>query len=185
MPKKQYQTQRLTLQPSASFLTDRVVAFVRRNRDFFAPTEPNRGLTYYTGTFQRRALMREQVSARERSALRLWLLPRGDEYGGEIIGVCGLSNITYANFRSAFISYKLDREHTGQGYMAEALTELIRIAFEEMGLHRLESNIMPGNLPSLRLVQGLGFQEEGLAKKYLNIGGVWQDHLHMVLLNER
>lgn len=181
---KQYHTQRLTLQPSAPFLTDKVVAFVRNNQAFFAPTEPARGQTYYTKTFQRRMLMREQVSARERSALRFWLLPRGNEYAGEIIGVCGLSNIIYANFRSAFVSYKLDSGHTGQGYMAEALTELARIAFEELGLHRLESNIMPGNQPSLRLVQGLGFQQEGLARSYLNIGGVWQDHLHMVRLNE-
>jgi ribosomal-protein-alanine N-acetyltransferase len=57
--------------------------------------------------------------------------------------------------------------------------------FGEYGLHRIEANIMPRNAASLRVVEKAGFHREGLAKKYLKINGVWEDHIHMVLLNDR
>ncbi|EOD01178.1 Ribosomal-protein-S5p-alanine acetyltransferase [Caldisalinibacter kiritimatiensis] len=68
--------------------------------------------------------------------------------------------------------------------MTEALKMGIDIAFNELKLHRIEANIMPKNEASLRIVKKLGFYEEGVAKKYLKINGKWEDHIHMVLLNE-
>jgi len=68
--------------------------------------------------------------------------------------------------------------------MTEAIQKGIEIMFNEFGLHRIEANIMPGNKPSLRVVEKLGFYNEGLAYKYLKINGKWEDHIHMVLLNE-
>lgn len=61
---------------------------------------------------------------------------------------------------------------------------MIAIAFRDLELHRIEANIMPHNKASLRVVEKQGFQFEGLAKKYLKIDGKWEDHIHMVLLNE-
>ena len=55
---------------------------------------------------------------------------------------------------------------------------------EELGLHRIEANIMPCNLPSLGVAEKCGFVREGLSRKYLKINGVWEDHIHMVRLNE-
>jgi [ribosomal protein S5]-alanine N-acetyltransferase len=57
--------------------------------------------------------------------------------------------------------------------------------FQELGLHRIEANIMPKNKRSLRVVEKLGFYNEGLAYKYLKINGKWEDHIHMVLLNDK
>nr|WP_281201113.1 GNAT family N-acetyltransferase [Orenia metallireducens] len=87
-------------------------------------------------------------------------------------------------FQSCYLGYHLDKEEVNNGYMTEALEEAINFLFEEFKLHRIEANIMPKNNPSLRVVQKLGFYNEGLAKKYLTINGKWEDHIHMVLLNE-
>lgn len=183
MLKKTYETERLRLVQSEPQLAGKVLAFYQRNKDFLKETEPKREKIFYTEGFQRRALARDLASARNLSTVRLWMLPKEDEEG-EIIGMVAISGIMYGAFQSAFISYKLDGSMTGQGYMSEALRRLVEIAFRDMGLHRLEANIMPRNMPSRRLVQRLGFQEEGVARKYLKINGVWEDHIHTVLLNE-
>jgi ribosomal-protein-alanine N-acetyltransferase len=60
----------------------------------------------------------------------------------------------------------------------------VDIAFMELNLHRLEANIMPRNKASLKVVEKLGFHHEGLARRYLHINGQWEDHIHMVKLNE-
>lgn len=65
-----------------------------------------------------------------------------------------------------------------------SLARVIRYAFDELRLHRIEANIMPRNSASLKMVEKLGFSSEGLARKYLKINGIWEDHIHMVLLNE-
>ena len=69
--------------------------------------------------------------------------------------------------------------------VTEALRRLVEIAFHDLLLHRLEANIMPRNIPSLRVAEKVGFRSEGLSPRYLQVDGVWEDHLHMVLLNER
>ena len=60
---------------------------------------------------------------------------------------------------------------------------VVRYAFAEAGLHRVEANVMPRNKPSLRVLEKNGFVNEGLSKYYLNINGVWEDHVHMVRIN--
>ena len=95
-----------------------------------------------------------------------------------------LNNVVWGSFCSCFLGYKLDKDWLRQGLMSEAVKECVRIAFEELGLHRIEANIMPRNIASLGVVRRCGFVEEGLARKYLKINGVWEDHLHMVKLNE-
>ena len=76
-----------------------------------------------------------------------------------------------AAFCSCFLGYKLDKDHLRQGLMSEAVQECVRIAFEELGLHRIEANIMPHNLPSLGVAEKCGFVREGLSRKYLKING--------------
>ncbi|WP_330651588.1 GNAT family N-acetyltransferase [Tepidibacter aestuarii] len=69
--------------------------------------------------------------------------------------------------------------------MSEAIKKGIDIIFNQYKLHRIEANIMPKNKASLRVVEKLGFYNEGLALKYLKINGKWEDHIHMVLLNDK
>jgi ribosomal-protein-alanine N-acetyltransferase len=57
-------------------------------------------------------------------------------------------------------------------------------AFGPVGLHRLQADIRPENRPSRRLVERLGFRQEGLFRSYLDIDGAWRDHLAYALLAE-
>lgn len=104
--------------------------------------------------------------------------------GGAIVGVFNITEIVRGAFQSAFLSYAAVAGHEGQGLMSEGLELLVERAFMELGLHRLEANIQPGNVRSIRLVQRAGFICEGSSPRYLRLGGEWRDHEHWVLLAE-
>ena len=100
-----------------------------------------------------------------------------------VIGSIVLNNIIRGAFHSCHLGYKMDQFNINKGYLTEGLKIVIEYAFNVLKLHRIEANIMPHNSPSLRVVEKLVYHE-GLAKKYLNINESWEDHIHMVLLNE-
>jgi ribosomal-protein-alanine N-acetyltransferase len=95
---------------------------------------------------------------------------------GAIMGGCSLSQIFYGPLRSAYLGYWLGAGFVGQGYMTEAMVLILRLAFVDLKLHRLEANIQPENERSLALVQRCGFRREGFSPRYLKIAGRWRDH---------
>jgi len=101
---------------------------------------------------------------------------------GAICGVVNLSMITFEALCSAYVSYFGVAGHAEKGYMKEGLSQVIRFAFDELGLHRLEANIQPQNLPSIALVQSTGFQYEGFSPRLLKINGEWCDHERWAIL---
>lgn len=68
--------------------------------------------------------------------------------------------------------------------MTELISWMVTYGFETLHLHRIEASVMPKNERSLRVLEKNGFEREGLAKKYLRINGVWEDHIHMVKIND-
>lgn len=103
-----------------------------------------------------------------------WGLQRRDH--DELIGSCGLMGWQRRN-RSCSIGYELAREHQGEGLMHEALTAAIGWGWEHMDLVRIEAQIHPDNQASLQVVEKLGFEREGLLRKYLFWGGTHHDML--------
>jgi [ribosomal protein S5]-alanine N-acetyltransferase len=101
-----------------------------------------------------------------------------------ITGFLNLSEIVRGNFRSAYLGYGAVARFARQGYMTEAMSLLLREAFGELRLHRLEANIQPGNLASIALVRRAGFSLEGRSRRYLKIGGSWCDHERWAILSE-
>jgi ribosomal-protein-alanine N-acetyltransferase len=101
---------------------------------------------------------------------------------GRITGVVNLSEIVRGPLQSAYLGYYGVAGLLGQGYMREALAWVIGHGFSELGLHRLEANIQPGNEASLALVRRLGFRKEGFSPRYLRIGGEWRDHERWAIL---
>lgn len=101
---------------------------------------------------------------------------------GEIAGAVNLSEIVRGVFLSAYLSYYGSAAHAGQGLLREGVALLLRHAFRELGLHRVEANVQPGNERSLALVRALGFRMEGFSPRYLKIGGRWRDHERWALL---
>ncbi len=101
---------------------------------------------------------------------------------GAIVGWFGLSQIFHGAFRNAFLGYYAFEPYAGQGYMREGLALVLRHAFGELHLHRVQASIQPANTRSIALVRGAGFANEGYGRRYLKIGGRWRDHEHWVAL---
>ena len=81
--------------------------------------------------------------------------------GGALAGMITIDSIVRGRFQSATLSYAAFAPAAGRGYMSEGLALVLRHAFCELRLHRLEANIQPANQASLRLVGRLGFRKEG------------------------
>jgi ribosomal-protein-alanine N-acetyltransferase len=99
-----------------------------------------------------------------------------------ILGFFNLSQIVRGRMQSAYLGYAVGKPYTGQGYMREGLALVLRTAFLELRLHRVEANIQPGNKASIALAQGAGFRREGFSPRYLKISGRWRDHERWALL---
>jgi ribosomal-protein-alanine N-acetyltransferase len=98
------------------------------------------------------------------------------EAQGGLVGVVNISSIIRGHFQNAFLGYYALSPHEGKGYMRAGLAAVLEKAFVEHGLHRVEANIQPANVASVRLVKGAGFRFEGHSPRYLRIGGEWRDH---------
>jgi len=106
------------------------------------------------------------------------------ESSGEIVGTFHVSGIVKGYFQSGYLGYEVFLPHNGKGYMSTGLEFLLREAFLNLGLHRLEANIQPLNISSIKLVSKAGFIKEGFSKSYLNIGGLgWKDHERWAIIN--
>lgn len=95
---------------------------------------------------------------------------------GRLVGVVNINNIVMGAFRSGHLGYYAFIGGEGRGYMAEGLRLVIDRAFGDLGLHRAEANIQPGNVRSIALVRRLGFTNEGFSRRYLLVAGEWRDH---------
>lgn len=175
-------TTRLVLQSSDRSMDRQVLDYMLRNREFLREWDPARLPDFYTLEKQREMLEGDLDQTEFGQLAKFWIYKREELW--RIIGSISLSNIVRGAFQSCHLGYRLDRDEVNKGFMSEALARVIRYAFEELRLHRIEANIMPRNAASLKVVRKLGFESEGLARKYLRINGKWEDHLHMVLLNE-
>jgi ribosomal-protein-alanine N-acetyltransferase len=104
--------------------------------------------------------------------------------GGRLCGEINLNGIQRGPFQNAYVGYWIDKAAAGNGYVPEALVVVFRFAFEDLGLHRLQIAIVPRNRPSRRVVEKLGLRCEGTAERYLEINGVWEDHLRFAITAE-
>ncbi len=104
------------------------------------------------------------------------VLQEGHE-SGRIIGTANYTNIVRGAFQACHLGYQVARTHEGRGLMREALRAANDFMFNAMRMHRIMANYRPENERSGRLLQQLGFMQEGLARDYLFIDGAWRDHV--------
>lgn len=134
--------------------------------------------------------------SRDRNAFELRIANRererqlGAGYGfgmfvdSKLAGEINLNNVVRGAFQSAYVGYWIDEARAGLSYMPEAVVTIARFAFEELKLHRIEIDIVPRNKPSRRVVEKLGIREEGVAHRFLEINGVWEDHVRFGITTE-
>lgn len=102
----------------------------------------------------------------------------------EIAGAINFSQIFRAGFQNAYLGYYVGEKFAGKGFATEAIELIIKFAFEELNLHRIEANIQPQNLPSIAVVKKNGFVKEGFSLKYLQVDGIWCDHERWAIINK-
>ncbi|MFD1178322.1 GNAT family N-acetyltransferase [Paenibacillus puldeungensis] len=175
-------SERLILKELGAEDADAVLLFLQRNQSFLEQWEKIKEPEYYTLSYQQ-ALLEEESKNIRNGHLCTWWIFRADD-PERVIGSIALSNIVRGVFLSCHLGYRMDQDERNNGYMTEAVRTVANFAFHELGLHRIEANIMPRNEASFRVVEKCGFYQEGLALKYLFINGIWEDHIHMVLRNE-
>jgi ribosomal-protein-alanine N-acetyltransferase len=125
--------------------------------------------------------VRRRVLQRARLGLTLPFTVRLD---GRLAGQVTLDNVVRGAMRSGNIGYWIDEAVAGRGVASLAVALVCDHAFGPAGLHRVQADIRPENGPSQRLVERLGFQREGLLRRYLDIDGDWRDHYTYALLAE-
>jgi [ribosomal protein S5]-alanine N-acetyltransferase len=117
--------------------------------------------------------------AREGSAL-----PFAITYDGRFCGQLTVGNVVRGAFNSAYVGYWVDQAVAGRGVMPTALALVVDHCFGSARLHRIEANIRPENVASQRVVEKLGFREEGLHQRYLAIDGAYRDHIGYAVTTE-
>jgi len=146
----------------------------RENREFLAPWEPSWPYDALTrGSYRQRQRL-QTAEARIGQGYTLHIFLRAND---AFAGAVTLSQIRRGVAQTATLGYWIGQGFARQGLMTESLQLVERFAFRELSLHRLEAACLPENLPSQRLLLRLGFQHEGVARKYLRIDGRWRDHL--------
>ena len=103
---------------------------------------------------------------------------------GDFAGEINLNSIQRGPFQNAYVGYWIDEKQAGNSYMSEAVCLILRFAFDELHLHRVQIAIIPRNHNRRRVVEKLGLREEGIALRYLEINGVWEDHVRYAITAE-
>ena len=155
----------------------------RRCREWLTRWEPRPLPGHPDASEDRRAFV-AQCGARERERQ----LGTGYGFGifvdGQFAGAINLSSIQRGPFQNAYVGYWIDQARAGKGYMPESVVVILRFAFEELSLHRVQIAIIPRNEPSRRVVAKLDLREEGTAPRYLEINGAWEDHVRYAVTAE-
>ena len=142
-----------------------LAAVLVENREFLARSSPVQGKRFFTAEGQQERL---ESDGSERFAIL---------DGGRIAGAVSVSNVVRDPLESATLGYWVAERLNGRGLATRAVGEVIGIAFEDLGLHRLEAATLVDNTPSQRVLEKNGFERIGLARGYLRIAGEWRDHL--------
>ena len=144
------------------------------SRSHLIPWEPAWSRDELSRSAFRRRLRFYQREAREDMGYAFAIF---EEPGGTLAGGVSLSNVRRGVTQAAALGYWLGEPFCGRGLMTRALAALVPFAFDELRLHRIEAACMPQNTASVAVLRRSGFEQEGLARRYLKINGAWRDHL--------
>lgn len=144
------------------------------NREHLAPWEPLRDEGYYQLEHARRTLEEWMMGVVQDRGYPILMFDPDER---AMLGSFTFSNVVRGPFQACLLGYGLAADQQGSGLMREALAPALDWAFGPLGLHRVMANYLPRNERSGRLLAALGFKREGLARRYLQIAGVWEDHV--------
>jgi ribosomal-protein-alanine N-acetyltransferase len=168
--------QRLNEIDDAEALSD----FYLRNKDHLQPWEPERDPDYHSVNSWELRLQDRMVEFETGTSAHFLTFEPSTSC---VVAICSLTNIVRGPFQAGNLGYAVCKSHEGRGLMKELCQHVIEFAFDNLHLNRVMANYMPRNLRSEALLNYLGFESEGLARKYLCINGKWEDHVLTSLIN--
>lgn len=151
-----------------------------QSRAFLTPWEPTWPIDDLTRGAFRRRLRRYAEDVRTDQAYAFFVFRQSDQ---ALVGGLTLANVRRGVAQAGSLGYWMGAPFARKGYMTHAVGALIPFAFGPLRLHRLEAACIPTNVASTRLLEKIGFVREGLARQYLCINGMWQDHLLYALVS--
>ena len=175
------ETENLRLSVLRKSEAPRISEYLLNNMEFHRKFSQTHTDDYFTVSTQKKYLAYDCNSFLEGSLVPFWISIKGDE---KVIGRVSFFNFAFGGMMSCACGYHLDKDHTGRGYMTEALRGAMAFVFDEYNLHRIEAFIVPENTPSINLVKRLGFHYEGLRRSYMHINGEYRDHEAFYILED-
>ncbi|TVU63847.1 GNAT family N-acetyltransferase [Paenarthrobacter nitroguajacolicus] len=151
---------------------DALAAAYLRNREHLAPWEPKRAEPFFT-TAGQESVIQDKLALSEAGSELPWVVATGKD----IIGMITLTGIVRGPFLNANLGYWIDEAWTGRGAASGAVSAVVMMAAEDLGLHRIQAATLVHNGASQAVLKRCGFEKIGLASDYLRIAGEWQDHV--------
>jgi [ribosomal protein S5]-alanine N-acetyltransferase len=151
-----------------------------RSRNFLSPWEPSWPSDGLSRSSYRARLARYGEDWRTDQGYNFFVYHSDDA----LVGGIGLSNLRRGVAETASLGYWVGEPYARRRLMTAALPLVLDFAFDRLRLHRIEAACLPTNVPSRALLLRTGFQQEGYARRYLQIDGKWQDHLLFAILRE-
>lgn len=152
-----------------------------QSREFLTPWEPAWTSSELTRTSFRRRLKYYARDLKEDMGYAFFLFEKDDD---TLLGGLTLSNVRRGVTQACTLGYWIGTPHAGQGYMTAGVSAVIPFVFDALSLHRLEAACLSHNAASMKLLERTGFTREGMARRYLKINGIWQDHVTFALLED-
>lgn len=171
--KLELESERLFIRSLKPEFAEAVTAFYKRNLEDLKTWEPNITEHFLNPSFNQKVLEYEQAKTQNAKSIRYWFSFK--DAPDTLIGSVNFQDIIRSSFHHCQIGYKIDREFRHLGLTREAVKHAMESLVLEEDLHRIEAMVEKSNEASIRLLQHLGFQSEGLAKSYVHLNGSWRD----------
>jgi [ribosomal protein S5]-alanine N-acetyltransferase len=168
------------LRPSETRDYEQWAELRERSREFLTPWEPVWPVDDLTRASFRYRVRRHAEEMSRDEAYTFFVFRASDD---RLLGGLSLGHVRRGVAQTATLGYWMGAPYAGQGYMSAAVRAVLDYAFKRQGFHRIEAACVPNNEASKRLLERLGFTQEGYARSYLNINGQWRDHLLFALLD--
>lgn len=156
-----------------------LLEYYKKNKKHLEPFEPVKDSNFYTIENQVKLLNKSYKEFLKGSTVELGIFKEE-----KLIGKIKISTILHGSFKNGILGYSIDEEVQGKGYMKESVNLILKYAFEECNLHRIEASALVDNNKSRGVLDGCGFKMIGINEKYLLINGKWRDHATYYILKE-
>lgn len=147
--------------------------------EYWMPVKPPKDTYTLPKQLERIQQLKENQKADRSYAFGIFLTETN-----QLVGEVSAAFVERFPAETCMIGYQLDQQYNGQGIMSIAVRQAARLLFEEYQFHRLRAEVMPENIGSIRVLEKVGFRQEGIAKKSLFINGAWEDFVLFALLKE-